>query len=337
MELEHDRRLNVTGNARIHRAGLGVAAGLALLAACGGDGGSEPPPPALVAARAPVSGNAQTGTVAEPLADPIRVLVTRDGAPEAGATVTWGVTGAGASISPPTGVTDAAGLAQATWTLPRAAGARTATATVADAAGSPVSFTATALPGPPTQLTRTGGNGQSGAVNTALPTPLQVTALDEFGNGVAGVSVAWQVTGGGGSVASPNSTTGASGAATMVWTLGPTLGAQTAEGASLGLTGSPVEFTATGTPPLTRVSVGNNFYAPSAISITAGTQVRWTWSNTGAIAHSVTSTGAPSFPGSAVLTGNGSVYAFTFVNSGVYTYQCAVHGAAMSGTVTVNP
>lgn len=327
----------MTNTARLHRVGLGVAAGLALLAACSSDGGSGPPAPSLVAARAPVSGNAQTGTVAQPLANPIRVLVTRDGAPEPGATVTWAASGTGASIAPPSGVTDAAGLAEATWTLPQAAGARTATATVADASGSPVSFTATAVAGPATQLNRTDGNAQSGPIDVALPTPLQVTAVDQFGNGVAGVGIAWAVTGGGGSVASPNSTTGASGAATMVWTLGPTLGAQTAEGASVGLTGSPVAFTATGTPPVTSVSVQNNLYSPSAVTVTAGTQVRWTWTNTGGIAHSVTSTGAPSFTGSAILTGNGSTFTFTFTTPGVYTYECAVHGAAMSGMVTVNP
>jgi plastocyanin len=327
----------MTNIERLHRAAGGVAACLALLAACSSsDGGSGPPPPTLVAARAPVSGNAQTGTVGQPLADPIRVLVTRDGAPEPGATVTWGASGTGGSIAPPSGVTDAAGLAQATWTLPQAAGARTATATVADAAGSPVSFTATALPGPATQLNRTGGNAQSGSINAPLPTPLQVTAVDQFGNGVAGVGIAWAVTGGGGSVSSPNSTTGAGGAATVVWTLGATLGTQTAQGSSVGLTGSPVAFTATGTPSVTAISVGNNFYAPAALTVAAGTQVRWTWTNTGAIPHSVMSTGAPSFPSSATLTGNGSVYMFTFTTPGVYTYQCAVHGAAMSGTVTVN-
>ena len=327
----------MTNIERLHRAGAGIAAGLALLAGCGGDSGSGPPPPALVAARAPVSGNAQTGTVGQPLANPIRILVTRDGAPEPGASVIWGASGTGASIAPPTGVTDAAGLAQATWTLPQAAGARTATATVADAAGSPVTFSATAIAGPATQLNRTGGNAQSGSVNAALTNPLQVTAVDQFGNGVAGVSVAWQVTGGGGSVASPNSTTSASGAATMVWTLGPTLGAQTAEGASGVLTGSPVAFTATGTPPVTPVTVQNNLYSPAAITITAGTQVRWTWTNTGAVSHSVTSVGAPSFVGSATLNGNGSVFLHTFTTAGVYQYQCAVHGALMSGTVTVNP
>jgi plastocyanin len=242
-------------------------------------------------------------------------------------------------MAPPSGVTDAAGLAEATWTLPQTAGARTATAAVADASGSPVGFTATAQPGPATQLLRTGGNGQSGEINTALADPIQVTAADQFGNGVGNISVAWQVTGGGGSVAPLNSTTSALGTATTVWTLGGTLGAQAAEGAVAGLTGSPVAFSATGTPPppvTVPVSVGNNFYSPAAVTITAGTQVRWTWVNTGAIPHSVSPVGMPSFLGSAILTGNGSTYSFVFMTPGVYNYDCAVHGALMAGTVTVN-
>jgi plastocyanin len=100
-----------------------------------------------------------------------------------------------------------------------------------------------------------------------------------------------------------------------------------------------VAFTATGTPPpppTVDVSVGNNFFAPPNVTITTGTRVRWTWTNTGSIPHSVESTGVPSFTNSAVLTGNGSVYTFTFNSAGVYTYDCVVHGAAMSGTVTVN-
>lgn len=325
--------MSVLSNAR-------AAALVALVACSGSDGGNGPAPaPAVAVAKAPVSGDAQTGTVGMPLANPIRVLVTRDGSPEPGATVTWTAPGTGASVVPASGTTDAQGLAQAVWTLPNAAGPRTASAAVSGAGGSPVGFTATALAGPATQLNRTGGNAQSGEVSVALPTPLQVTAVDQFGNGVAGVAVAWQVTGGGGSVNPTNSTTSASGAATTSWTLGGTLGAQTAEGAAGSLTGSPVGFTATGTPPppvTVNVTVGNNTFTPSAAVISAGTQVRWTWVNTGAIPHSVTPTGSPSFPGSAILTGAGSTYSFTFTTPGVYAYECAVHGAAMSGTVTVN-
>jgi len=328
---------------QLRGAGRVPAAILALLApivACssGGDGGSGPPPPVVTVAKAPVSGDGQTGTVGQPLANPIRVLVLQDGQPEPGATVTWSAPGTGASVAPTSGVTDAQGLAEATWTLPQAAGARTASAAVAGATGSPVSFSATALPGPATQLALRSGNGQSGEVSTLLAIPLKVRAADQFGNGVAGIVISWQVTGGGGSVAPPTSTTDTSGA-TTAWTLGATVGVQSAEGAALGLTGSPVAFTATGTPPpppTVEVSVGNNFFSPPGVTITTGTRVRWTWNSTGAIPHGVESTGVPSFTSSVVLTGNGSVYTFTFNTPGVYSYDCVVHGAAMSGTVTVN-
>ena len=328
---------------RLRYAGRCLAAILALLTpitACssGGDGGNGPPASAVSVAQAPVSGNGQSGTVGQPLPNPIRVLVLRDGQPEPGATVTWSASGTGASVTPASNTTDAQGLAQVTWTLPQGAGARTASAAVAGANGSPVSFSATALPGPATNLVLRSGNAQSGEAGTLLPLPLKVKATDQFGNGVDGIVVSWQVTGGGGSVASPTSTTDTTGA-TVAWTLGATVGAQTAQGAVAGLTGSPVAFTATGTPPpppTVDVSVGNNSFSPPSVTIAAGTRVRWTWNATGAIPHSVESTGVPSFTSSAILTGNGSVYTFTFNTPGVYTYDCAVHGAAMSGSVTVN-
>ncbi len=167
--------------------------------------------------------------------------MTRSGEPEVGATVTWGASGTGASVNPASSMTDAAGLASTIWTLPQTAGARTATATMSGAGGSPVSFSATALPGPATQLTLRSGDAQTAEVGTALPLPLKVRAADQFGNGVAGVVVSWQVTGGGGGVSPMNSTTDTSGATTG-WTLGATIGAQTAQGAVTGLTGSPVAF-----------------------------------------------------------------------------------------------
>jgi len=324
----------------LDRYPAGVLALLLPLAACSGgsDGGSGPPASVLSVAQAPVSGNGQSGTVGQALANPIRVLVQRDGQPEPGATVTWSASGTGASVTPATTTTDAQGLSEATWTLPQSAGTRTASAAVAGANGSPVSFSATALPGAATNLVLRSGNNQSAETGTVLPLPLKVKATDQFGNGVAGVVVSWQVNGGGGSVGPPTSTTDTTGA-TTVWTLGGTLGSQTAQGAATGLIGSPVAFTATGTPPpppTVDVIVGNNFFSPSSTIIAAGTRVRWTWTSTGAVAHSVESTGSPSFTSSAILSGSGSVYTFTFNTPGVYTYDCAVHGVAMSGTVTVN-
>lgn len=328
---------------RTRRRGGDLAACLILLtaaAACGGgsDGGNGPGNPTVTVAKAAVSGDAQTGTVGLALANPIRVLVQKDGQPDSGVTVTWAAAGTGASVNPTTSTTDALGQAQTTWTLPQAAGARSATASVTGAGGSPVSFSATALAGPATQLALVAGNNQTGDTSAALAVPLKVQARDQFGNGVAGVTITWQVNSGGGSLNPTSGTTDATGAA-ATWTLGSTLGAQGAQGSAAALTGSPVIFAATGQAvPVgpVAVAVGNNFFSPASITISAGQTVTWTWTSTGAVSHSVESTGSPSFTSSSVQSGNGKTYSFTFNNPGTYTYDCAVHGVGMSGTVTVN-
>lgn len=80
------------------------------------------------------------------------------------------------------------------------------------------------------------------------------------------------------------------------------------------------------------VSRHNGSMNPAVDTIAVGATVTWTWS--GALPHSVRSTGTPSFPSSDTRTGSGS-YAVTFAAPGTYTYECAVHGAAMRGTIVV--
>ena len=87
-----------------------------------------------------------------------------------------------------------------------------------------------------------------------MPQPYAVTVQDQFNNPVAGVTVTWAVTAGGGSLSSPSSVTAASGAATVVHTLGTTTAAQSATATVAGLTGSPVTFTATSTTGIRLVS-----------------------------------------------------------------------------------
>jgi len=95
-------------------------------------------------------------------------------------------------------------------------------------------------------IAATGGGGQTGLAASALPTPLSVIVNDANGNPVPGVSVAWAVTSGGGSVSPATIATNALGIASATWTLGPVTGAGTATATSAGLAGSPVSFTATG-------------------------------------------------------------------------------------------
>ena len=91
------------------------------------------------------------------------------------------------------------------------------------------------------------------------------------------------------------------------------------------------------------VTVGNILFRsnhngtsnPAVDTVAAGTTVEWKWVGTGSVSHSTRSTGSPSFTSSAIMTGSGTTYSIEFTTPGVYTYDCAVHDAAMTGRVIV--
>jgi adhesin/invasin len=317
-----------------------IVAVAALAAQCGGSSGPTGASQPVIQKAATASGDNQGATVGTALTGPLRVAVTLGGAPQQGTAVTWATAGTGASVNPASSVTDVDGIATTTWTLGQAAGTQHATASLAGATGSPVTFTAAAAAGAATQLALASGDNQADAPNSTLSGPLKAKVGDQFGNGVSGVTVAWQVTGGTATVQPASSATDASGIAQTVVTLGGALGAVTVAATSAGLTGS-VTFHATvvSFPASASVQVGDNFFKsgrnngsnPAVDTISAGGTVTWTWS--GASSHSVQSTGSPAFT-SSTITSSGT-YAFTFATAGTYTYDCAVHGASMSGTVVV--
>src|SRR5574337_2205285 len=107
--------------------------------------------------------------------------------------------------------------------------------------------------GTPRSLAISGGDSQAEAPSTALPIPLQVQVLDSVGRGVPGVTVAWAVTTGGGTVAPSTSLTDSAGHATTIFTLGASLGLHQATATVPGLSGSPARFeesaVETGGPP----------------------------------------------------------------------------------------
>ncbi|MDP3910522.1 MAG: S8 family serine peptidase [Gemmatimonadales bacterium] len=218
---------------------------------CGGDGaGPSQPTPAAIAL---VSGNSQADTVGQVLNQPLVVRVTTSaGAGVPGVSVSWAMTAGGGTLSGSTIATDANGQASVTWTLGTTAGTNnnTATATVSGLAGSPVTFMATANPGPATQFVLTSGSGQTGAAGQPLPQPLIVGVKDQYGNAVKDVAVTWAVTAGGGGVSASSVATDALGSASVTWTLGTTAGTNnnTATATVAGLTGSPTTFTASATP-----------------------------------------------------------------------------------------
>ena len=96
-------------------------------------------------------------------------------------------------------------------------------------------------------------------------------------------------------------------------------------------------------PSSAQVSVGNDFFRsaangtqnPAVDTINAGGTVTWTWSASGS--HTIQSTGIPPavFRNSVVMSHAGDTYAVTFFHPGTYDYDCAIHGAAMTGRIVV--
>ncbi len=168
-------------------------------------------------------------------------------APQAGVAVTAAIaTGGGTLGGTATASTDAAGVATFTdLAISGTVGQRT------------LSFSATGLTGVASgavdvaagtaaSLAASAGDGQTAVAGSAVATAPSVRVTDASGNPVPGVSVAFAVASGGGSVTGATAASDASGiAAVGSWTLGTTAGANTLTASATGLT--PVTFSATGT------------------------------------------------------------------------------------------
>jgi len=193
------------------------------------------------------SGNNQVGTAGSTLGSPF-VVTVRDagGSPVSGHSVSWSVTSGGGSLSVTSATTNAQGQAQTFLTLGTTAGTNTVSATANGLSGSPVTFSATGVAGPASQIGLASGDNQAGPTGTALGAPFVVTVRDANNNPVQGTSVTWSVTGGGGSVSAGATTTNASGQAQTTLTLGSVGAINSATASSAGLSGSPVAFTAIG-------------------------------------------------------------------------------------------
>lgn len=290
-----------------------------------------------IAANPADNGNGQSDTVRSTLATAYKVLVREQtNAPVQGVVVDWAVTGGGGSVSTPTSTTNAAGIAQITHTLGSTAGAQTVRASVTGLIGSPVTFTSTATAGNAASLEISGGNNQTGTINSTLSTPFAVRARDAYGNEKPGVTVAWAVHAGSGSLNPTQSVTGANGIATSTRTLGATAGTYTDTATATGLTGSPRLFTVNATTASTTasVTVGNDFFSPSSVTIAQGGTVTWTWA--GGVTHDVDLTTAGAPLDCSATNQPGATCQRVFMTMGTYNYHCNFH-IGMTGAVTVVP
>jgi hypothetical protein len=245
-----------------------AVAGLPLVFACSDDNLTLPSEGAPARIEI-VSGNEQTARVSSPLDSLVVKVSDSQGRPVGGATVDFVLVDAkGGSLSPASGVTDAAGLAGTQVTLGPQVGTLTGQAGVHQSGGStPITaeFSATAVAADANGLVLVSGDDQSAPVGTQLPQPLVVAVKDGFGNPISGVTVTWSAQGGG-SVSEESTVTGDNGQTSVTRILGPTAGDQQTVATAGLLAGSPLTFihhaTAGNASSVTIVS-GNNQEAPA--------------------------------------------------------------------------
>jgi hypothetical protein len=162
-----------------------------------------------------------------------------NGNPVSGMTVTFTVpaSGASATLSSPTAVTDANGHARVTATANGTVGTYNVTATAAGATGT-ATFALTNTTSPTIQLT--GGSPQTTVIFTAFGQALEATVKDSNGNPVSGMTVTFTVPASGASatLSSATAVTDANGHARVTATANGTVGTYNVTATAAGATGT---------------------------------------------------------------------------------------------------
>jgi hypothetical protein len=167
---------------------------------------------------------------------PTVVVTDQTGSPVSGITVSFLLSrqDSSASIASATVVTDSLGVASAgAWTLGARAGWQFLTVTIRDAKKDSVAFRAWALPDVPVAVRMR--PDQVGFVNDTLSVP-GLRVVDRFGNGVEGVVLTLEVTGGGGTLEGRVSISNFGGyAGSGRWILGPIPGRNSVTATAVGV------------------------------------------------------------------------------------------------------
>ena len=88
------------------------------------------------------------------------------------------------------------------------------------------------------------------------------------------------------------------------------------------------------------LSVTNNHFSPVTDSVAAGSTLTWTWNTCTGDGYGGSSCASQSVqfddagPSSSIKSSG--TFTRMFAEAGTFTYHCAVHGIAMSGTITVH-
>lgn len=81
----------------------------------------------------------------------------------------------------------------------------------------------------PAAMIKSGGDQQSAPTNTALPLPLAVLVVTQFGEPIPNLTVNWAIRSGGGGLSEPSTLTNENGIASVNYTTGATAGSAVIE------------------------------------------------------------------------------------------------------------
>jgi plastocyanin len=92
-------------------------------------------------------------------------------------------------------------------------------------------------------------------------------------------------------------------------------------------------------PPTGGISVTNNAFSPTSKTVPVGSAVDWAWNSCSQSPGYGQTCGSHNIVfDDGVSSGlqDQGTYSRTFTVAGTYPYHCAIHGLAMSGSITVN-
>jgi adhesin/invasin len=213
-------------------------------------------------------GDGQVGPAGQALG--VLEVTVKDGSgnPLTGITVNWSAASGGGSVNPGSFTTGADGKATTTRTLGAGAGTQSTTASATGA--TLVTFSHVAQIQGATQITFSGTASRSDSVKSKAP--FAVLVRDQNNTPVAGVTVTWSSTGGGGTLKELVTTTNGSGIASDTLTLTENAVAHTVQAAVIGLIGSPVTLTddaVAGNAVLMALNGGNGQVGPVSAALPA--------------------------------------------------------------------
>ena len=168
-----------------------------------------------------ISGDAQNGTVGTALAQPFVVEVRdENGAVFEGVPVMFTVTAGGGTVAPEIATTDADGRAESLLTLGSGPGTNTVEVSIERIVQTVVFSAEGTAPPEPTAPSIVSGDNQTGFTGEVLTNSFVVEIHDQYDNPMAGVTVTFAVSEGGGSLSTATATTDANGQAENTLTLG---------------------------------------------------------------------------------------------------------------------